>query len=82
MLINSVIRNEANHNEQMIEEYEKLISELPKGSLIGRKKNTCCLKYRQDGKICDEYIGKDPDAVAKIKELLEQHKHYENCSRR
>ena len=77
MLINSVVKNEAIRTEQLIEESEKLISELPKGSLICRKNEYYYLKYRKDGKVCDEYIGKDPEAVAKVREQLEQRKHYE-----
>ena len=77
MLINSVIKNEAIRNEQMIKEYEKQMEELPKGSLICRKKEYYYLKYRRDGKVCDEYIGKDPGVVAHIKEQLELRKHYE-----
>lgn len=77
MLINTVIKNEAIRNKQMIEEYEKLIQNLPKGSLICRKKEYYYLKYRKDGKVCDEYIGKDPKVIAKVKEQLEQRKHYE-----
>ncbi len=77
MLINSVVKNEAIRNEQMTREYEKLISELPKGSLICRKNEYYYLKYRKDGKICDEYIGKDPEAITKVKEQLAQRKHYE-----
>ena len=76
-LINSVLKNEAIRNEQMICEYEKLISELPKGSLICRKKEYYYLKYRKDGKVCDEYIGKDPEIVETIKEQIERRKHYE-----
>lgn len=77
MLINSVVKNEAIRNEQMIAEYEKRIAELPKGSLICRKREYYYLKYRKDGKICDEYIGKDPATVSQIKEQLELRKHYE-----
>ena len=77
MLINSVIRNEAIRNEQMITEYKKLISELPKGSLICRKKEYYYLKYRKDGKVFDEYIGKDPKIIEQVREQLEQRKHYE-----
>ena len=77
MLINSVVKNEAIRNEQMIAEYEKRIAELPKGSLIFRKNEYYYLKYRKDGKVCDEYIGKAPDAVSQIKEQLELRKHYE-----
>ena len=77
MLINSVVKNEAIRNEQMIAEYEKRIAALPKGSLICRKKEYYYLKYRKDGKVCDEYIGKDPVVVSQIKEQLELRKHYE-----
>ncbi len=77
MLINSVVKNEAERNSQMIEEYERLIDNLPKGSIICRKKEYYYLKYRKDGKVCDDYIGKDLDVVSKIKEQLEQRKHYE-----
>lgn len=77
MLINSVIKNEAIRNELMIREYEKLISELPKGSVICRKKEYYYLKYRKNGKVCDEYIGKGPDTVAKIREQITLRKHYE-----
>ena len=78
MLISSVIENEAIRNQRMITEYEKLITELPKGSLICRKREYFYLKYRKDGKIYDQYIGKNPDAIAKIRSQLEQRKHYEN----
>lgn len=77
MLINTVVKNEAIRNEQMIAEYEKRIAKLPKGSLICRKNEYYYLKYRKDGKICDEYIGKVPDVVSQIKEQLELRKHYE-----
>ena len=77
MLINSVVKNEAIRNKQMIAEYEKLISKLPKGSLICRKNEYYYLKYRKDGKLYDEYIGKNPEIVTKIKEQLAKRKHYE-----
>lgn len=77
MLINSIVENEAIRNEQMIAEYEKRIAELPKGSLICRKKEYYYLKYRKDGRVCDEYVGKDPEVVSQIKEQLELRKHYE-----
>lgn len=77
MIINAVVKNEALRNAQMIAQYEKLLSELPKGTLILRKNEYYYLKYRQNGKICDEYIGKDLEKVAQIREQLEQRKHYE-----
>ena len=77
MIINTVVKNEAVRNNEMIRQYEKLISALPKGSLICRKNEYFYLKYRKNGKVCDDYIGKDKDKVLKIREQLEQRKHYE-----
>lgn len=76
MLIDTVVRSEAIRNEQMILEYEALLAELPKGSLICRKNEYYYLKYREDGKLHDKYIGKDADVVADLKSKLERRKHY------
>ena len=76
MLINIAVKKEAVRNEQMISEYEKLISALPKGSLICRKNEYYYLKYRENGKVCDKYIGKDMKLVEDIKEKLKLRKHY------
>ena len=76
MLINIAVKNEAVRNEQMISEYEKLISALPKGSLICRKNEYYYLKYRENGKVCDKYIGKNMDLVEDIKEKIKLRKHY------
>lgn len=78
MIIDTVIKNEALRNNQMIEQYEKRIADLPKGTLILRKNEYYYLKYRnQEGKVCDDYIGKDSEKVADIREKLERRKHYE-----
>lgn len=76
MLINIAVKNEAIRNEQMISEYEKLISGLPKGSLICRKNEYYYLKYRENGKVYDKYIGKDMEVVEDIKEKINLRKHY------
>ena len=75
VLINTVIQNEAERNARMIEEYKILISELPKGSLICRK-NYYYLKYRENGKIQDKYLGKDGEIVEDIRKKLSLRKHY------
>ena len=76
MLIQSVVNNEAKRNENMIRRYEALIEELPRGSLICRKKEYYYLKYREDGKIQDKYIGKDLNVVAEIRRKIELRRHY------
>lgn len=75
MLIQIVVNNEAKRNENMINQYETLLTQLPRGSLICRKKEYYYLKYREDGKVQDKYIGKDPNVVADIRCKLEQRKH-------
>lgn len=76
MIINNVIEKEALRNEEMIRQYEDLIASLPKGSLICRKKEYYYLKFREDGKLQDQYIGKDPEVISSVREQLEQRKHY------
>ena len=63
MLIQTIIQNEADRNKRMILEYKALIDGLPKGSLICRKNEYYYLKYRENGKLYDRYLGKDGDAV-------------------
>ena len=77
MLIGSVVKNEAERNRKMIEQYEALIEKLPKGSLICRKGEYYYLKYRECGKVCDKYIGKDPPTVDRVRKDIELRKHYE-----
>lgn len=76
MLIESVIKNEAERNERMILEYKALLAELPKGSLICRKNEYFYLKYRKNGKLHDEYIGKEGDTVSAVRTQLMLRKHY------
>lgn len=78
MIITSVVRNESLRNNDMIKQYENLISKLPKGSLICKKNKYYYLKYRKNGKVCDDYVGKNKETVLMIKEKLEQRKHYED----
>ena len=76
MIINNVMEKESLRNEEMIRQYEDLIASLPKGSLICRKKEYYYLKFREDGKLRDQYIGKDPEVISSVREQLEQRKHY------
>ena len=76
MLIASVVKNESLRNAQMMEQYEAQLAALPKGSLISRK-GYFYLKFRKDGKVCDEYIGKDPAKIFELREQLALRKHCE-----
>ena len=76
VLIGQVIKKESERNEKMIREYESLISELPKGSLICRKNEYYYLKYRENGKLYDRYVGKDAAVIEEIKRKLALRHHY------
>ena len=76
MLINTVIQRETDRNAQMNREYEALIADLPKGTLICRRNAYYYLKYRENGKVCEKYIGKDENAVSDVKHKLELRRHY------
>lgn len=76
MLIQTIIQNEAERNKRMILEYKALIDGLPKGSLICRKNEYYYLKYRENGKLHDKYLGKDGDAVEEIRSQIALRKHY------
>ncbi len=77
MLIGTVIHREAKRNAQMILQYEDLLSALPKGSIVCRKNEYYYLKYRENGKVCDKYLGKESPKIEEIREKLAQRKHCE-----
>ena len=77
MLIEHMVRKEARRNEEMIRRYEGLMRELPKGTLVCKKTGYYYLKYRKGDKVCDEYIGKNLENVAVLREKLEERKHCE-----
>lgn len=76
MLIDSVIKNESIRNKKMIIQYETLIKELPKGSITCRKQRYYYLRYRENGKLFDIYIGNDTKKADEIREKLATRKHY------
>ena len=81
MLIEHTVRKEARRNEEMIRQYEGLLSGLPRGTLVLKKTGYYYLKYRKGAKVLDEYIGKDPESVAALQEKLEERKHCEEMLR-
>lgn len=55
---------------QLFISMKKLIVELPKDCLICRKKDYYNLKYRENGKLYDEYIGRNHVEVERLQERL------------
>lgn len=76
MLIKIVVIEEQKRNAQMIDEYQKAIEALPKGSL-SLKNGYYYLKYRSNKKVITDYIGKDAVKVANVEKQINKRKHYE-----
>lgn len=79
-IIDSIIQQEKARNLQMQEEYQKMISGLPQGSLLIRKlgnREYCYLHYKKNGKVYNQYAGTVQRAT-EIRELITKRKHFEN----
>ncbi len=74
MLITSIVKEEYERNQKMIDEYENLITELPKGTLVVRK-GYYYLKYREGEKVFDKYVGKDEGVILELKNKIALRKH-------
>ena len=57
-----------------LEWYDKFTTDM---KLYNAPKNLFLYYTEKDGKLYDEYIGKNPEIVTKIKEQLAKRKHYE-----
>ena len=79
-LLDALLNQENIRNRKMIEEYEKELATLPKGSIkiktIGHN-SYYYLVYRDGKKIISKYIGKDAAGLAAIKEQLDKRHHIE-----
>lgn len=77
MIIDSVLLKEKERNRMMLEEYGNILSSLPKGSIIKKNGGYFYLKYRENGKVIDKYIGKDDEKIKELSYKIEQRKHIE-----
>ena len=79
-LVSSLLNKESVRNQYMIEEYEKELAALPKGSIkikiIGQH-SYFYLIYRDSKKVISKYIGKDEKSVDLVKEQLAKRHHIE-----
>ncbi len=76
-LIIDTIRKEKRRIEYQLQQYRKILDELPKGTLSERKRGSqkyYYLKYRESGKVISKYVGKDVDQLS---DLIEKRKHTE-----
>ena len=76
-MILSTILKEKNRIEYMLERYNEIICDLPKGSLYESDKNGqkyYYLKYREGKRVVTKYIGKD---AGEMPALIEKRKHTE-----
>jgi hypothetical protein len=79
--IKSVVLEENARLHELIELYNKNISQFPKGSLVKKKRGKqfyCYLSYREAGKVKSDYIGSvNSEKVQELEKKLGQRRKYE-----
>ena len=76
MLINTILK-EKSRIEFMLDSYNKMLNELPKGSISSNERNGkiyYSLKYREGNRVISKYIGKSAEEVSL---QIEKRKHAE-----
>lgn len=79
-IMSSLIDKESLRNQNMIAEYEKELTTLPKGSIKTKKVGNRIyyyLNYRDGKKVVSKYVGKDENSLQAVKEGLERRVHVE-----
>ena len=79
-IVSSLISKESIRNQTMINEYEKELKNLPKGSIKSKTigKNIYYYLYFRNGKkVISKYLGKDENEINRVKELLIKRNHIE-----
>lgn len=77
MILNMVLQ-EKQRIDYMLARYQKMISELPKGTISEKLINGNTyyyLKYRDGKKVISKYVGKDN--IQEVKEQIEKRRHIE-----
>jgi len=76
MFVIDVLKEELDNSLQMKENYERSLSELPKGSLVRREikgHDYYYLVYREDGEVKSVYKGKVPEAeISRFSQIKEK----------
>jgi hypothetical protein len=79
--IKSVVLEENARLHELVELYNKNISQFPKGSLVKKKRGKqffCYLSYREAGKVKSDYIGSvNSEKVQELEMKIEQRRKYE-----
>ncbi len=68
MAIREILEEELGNSLRMEQEYSFRLEKLPKGSLVRRMRNGheyYYIVYREDGKVCLDYVGKEVSAEMK-----------------
>ena len=84
-VIYGMLKDEKQRNLEMQETYKREIEILRKGSISEKTisgKTYYYLKYRQDKKVKNDYIGKDKNSVMEIKREIERRKYLQGVLKR
>ena len=80
-IVATILNKENIRNHNMIVEYERELSMLPRGSIKAKivgNKTYYYLNYRDGKKVVSKYIGKNKETLDQIKEQLERRNQIEN----
>ena len=84
-VIFGMLQEEKQRNLEMQEAYRREIESLRKGSIMIKRVSTHTyyyLRYREENKVRNDYIGKDAAAVEEIKRELEKRKYLQDVLKR
>jgi len=84
-VIFGMLQEEKQRNLELQKTYKKEIESLRKGSITVKNisgKNYYYLKYRQGGKVKNEYIGKDESVAGEIRQEIEKRKYLHGVLKR
>ena len=80
IIVRDVINQEILRNNNLIQYYEKIINDSPKGSIDVREisnEKYLYLKYRENGKVVTKYCGKVDECIYLI-DLIDKRNHAKN----
>ena len=84
-VIHGMLQEEKQRNLRMQETHKKEIQSLRKGSIAKKSiggQDYYYLKYRQGDKVKNDYIGKDEESVAEIRQEIERRKYLQGVLKR
>lgn len=84
-IIIDVLKEERERIERNEKIYQQELNELPKGSLVKKKRGSkeyYYISYREGGKTKQEYLKMEPEAIEELKKKIEKRRRLEQSLRK